>query len=431
METILLIKNATSCGVIAIKRRNILDWKKIDGSVNYSISNTGLVRNDITNKILKPSMNKYGYYRLGYTDSAKQYIYQTIHRLVALHYVLGRTKDRFCVNHKDGCKTNNDYTNLEWVTVKENNRHAVVTGLSKAPLPLSVYDLSNDNVVEYASIKDLSRAFSISANILIPRMRKSYLYPFMNRYIITVRDYNTINTETHGITIHAYDVINKQHHTYGSTGMCAYMLCVRAICFRHSPVIRRNGYIISREPVTDIRSYSYTRADRDRYLGSNYKPRSTQWLSYDFKTCTEISHDTVSELFNYISSKYTGSVDTLTIRHIVNRLTPGKLTKPYGMFLGFGIAKCSNETVINWGHCTQEVYYNSYNNTLFRQRTYRVTTSTTVTVVVGIHKLLKHLKSVLRSFIFDIPCGNITQEIITNALTDSTISVVRLNKIKI
>src|ERR1044072_4621404 len=38
-----------------------------------------------------------------------------VHRLVALHFVEGRTEARNVVNHKDGNRKNNRASNLEWV----------------------------------------------------------------------------------------------------------------------------------------------------------------------------------------------------------------------------------------------------------------------------------------------------------------------------
>lgn len=52
----------------------------------------------------------------------------SIHRLVALHFI-DKVVNKDVINHKDGDKHNNHYTNLEWCTNKENSHHAFRTGL--------------------------------------------------------------------------------------------------------------------------------------------------------------------------------------------------------------------------------------------------------------------------------------------------------------
>jgi hypothetical protein len=100
-------------------------WKKLKekGYENYSISNFGRVKNTRTDIILKPYKNNFGYntVNLYNTIIKKQKIF-SIHRLVALYFVKGNKS--LIVNHKDGNKLNNNYTNLEWVTYSENNSHA-------------------------------------------------------------------------------------------------------------------------------------------------------------------------------------------------------------------------------------------------------------------------------------------------------------------
>lgn len=50
---------------------------------------------------------------------------QRIHRLVAKAFVNGENEDNNIVNHIDGNKENNHYSNLEWCSISYNNKHAI------------------------------------------------------------------------------------------------------------------------------------------------------------------------------------------------------------------------------------------------------------------------------------------------------------------
>jgi hypothetical protein len=53
----------------------------------------------------------------------------SVHRLVALAF-LENPLNLECVNHKDGNKLNNDISNLEWISIADNTRHAHKTRLN-------------------------------------------------------------------------------------------------------------------------------------------------------------------------------------------------------------------------------------------------------------------------------------------------------------
>ena len=99
-----------------------IEWRKIEGWENYSVSCAGDVRNDGTGKVLAASPNNQGYrcVQFGPRGGAKTL---KVHRLVAKAF-LG--PDCGCpeVNHLNGDKGDNRVFNLEWATRSRNMQHA-------------------------------------------------------------------------------------------------------------------------------------------------------------------------------------------------------------------------------------------------------------------------------------------------------------------
>lgn len=100
-------------------------WKVLEKYSNYSISENGDLKNNKTNKILKSTIHKNGYKHLSIKPLGRsgKCISLKLHREVAKYFV-PNLDNKPQVNHIDGDKLNNHYTNLEWVTNQENAQHA-------------------------------------------------------------------------------------------------------------------------------------------------------------------------------------------------------------------------------------------------------------------------------------------------------------------
>lgn len=106
----------------------------------YQISNKGRVKSlerKVTNpccgglqtikeKILCTGGSNYPKLKLRKNNKYKTY---NVHRLVATAFI-PNPQNKYCINHKDGIRTNNSVENLEWCSYKENTKHAFVTGLT-------------------------------------------------------------------------------------------------------------------------------------------------------------------------------------------------------------------------------------------------------------------------------------------------------------
>jgi AraC-like DNA-binding protein len=154
-------------------------WKDIQGFDGvYQISNKGQVKSCSRPKfirawfltkelVMKLKETKYGYLIIGLHKPEQQgKLFKSIHRLVAEAFI-PNPEDKLTVNHKDGDKRNNDWSNLEWSTSSEQMQHAFQElGIEKRgnskfspEFKKKVHDYFVNNEI---SINKLSSLFNIS-----------------------------------------------------------------------------------------------------------------------------------------------------------------------------------------------------------------------------------------------------------------------------
>lgn len=159
-------------------------WKDILGYEDfYQISSLGRIRSKqrafkrekyihiYKSKILylvKQKNHDYLTIRLNNSILTKGYL---VHRLVAIAFIPNPEKKKE-VNHIDGNKRNNNMSNLEWCTAKENIRHSFKMGLHKSRIgslnknaKLSEIDVVNIKKMINSGIKNskISGLFPVSA----------------------------------------------------------------------------------------------------------------------------------------------------------------------------------------------------------------------------------------------------------------------------
>ena len=155
------------------------DWKDIEGFEGYyTISNWGnvysctrYVNNRLVGgKILKPGIDSDGYKIVTLCDGNAKRKTRTVHRLVAEAFVdniIGGNQ----VNHIDGNKLNNSYTNLEWCDSLHNIRHAIKSGLKKVekgdnPFAKSIKFKSGNRVLHFTCQELAAEYFGVSRSLI-------------------------------------------------------------------------------------------------------------------------------------------------------------------------------------------------------------------------------------------------------------------------
>jgi HNH endonuclease/NUMOD4 motif len=136
-----------------------LNFETIPGK--YQVSNFGHVRRSYDGLVIR-GCTANGYVKVYFYLGANKYIAKYGHVLVAENFV-EKVDGKLFVNHKDGNKTNNNYSNLEWVTMSENTIHAIRTGLMKI-VKRGVAQLTRDGtlIAIYPSLSEAGRVTKVS-----------------------------------------------------------------------------------------------------------------------------------------------------------------------------------------------------------------------------------------------------------------------------
>lgn len=153
-------------------------WKPIDGFEGYKISNDGFVYSEKTSRVLNKINNSSGYYHICLTSNGKMQ-YQLLHRLIAQAFIPNPYNKPF-INHIDGNKKNNKIGNLEWVTNKENIRHAFEIGLmngkpsTRKKQIIQIDKDTNKVICEYNSQLEASKKLNIHPGSLSQCLNGKY-----------------------------------------------------------------------------------------------------------------------------------------------------------------------------------------------------------------------------------------------------------------
>lgn len=147
-------------------------WRDVIGYEGlYEVSNCGRLRT--TRKIIgtgyrEPIIMKQlttfrGYKRVSLSKDCHYKIHFS-HRLVAQAFI-ENPQDKPYINHKNGIKDDNNVANLEWVTSKENTKHAFDNDLIKTNNVI-ITDLLNGEISYFKTFKEASLFIGKAKNYL-------------------------------------------------------------------------------------------------------------------------------------------------------------------------------------------------------------------------------------------------------------------------
>jgi hypothetical protein len=177
---------------------NIEKWKSHPDFDNYLFSNNGVIKNIKTNKIIKGSLrdNKL---RTQLIDNSNKKTSLMIHNVIAFLFVENKNNYNY-VNHIDGNKNNNVYTNLEYVSTYLNiNLGNFIENENEKWKEIEInknYEVSNNGRVRNKLTKYLmnQRCYDGYMSCSIGNNKKSLIHILVaNAFISKVENKNSVD----------------------------------------------------------------------------------------------------------------------------------------------------------------------------------------------------------------------------------------------
>lgn len=162
----------------------IESWVKVERNENYSVNEDGEVRNDSTNYIKKPTLNKANGYLMHDLYKGNERKKVPVHRLVAEAFI-PNDENKLTVDHIDGNRKNNSIDNLRWATYSEQNSRFNTIGVRSEKVTLTKYNesvkkrggghlewLSVKEVLFFDSIGSVADYFNVSISNISSMLKK-------------------------------------------------------------------------------------------------------------------------------------------------------------------------------------------------------------------------------------------------------------------
>lgn len=154
-------------------------WRVIEEFPNYMINEYGVIykiKGKRKYQIMNPKEDKDGYLYIGLRNENGRF-FRRVHRLVASAFIQNDNLNNDIINHIDGNRQNNHFTNLEWCDVRYNNKYSFKklgrAGEHTTDKKCKLYK-NNSFIKEFNNIKEASKYASKNFNASYSSLIKYY-----------------------------------------------------------------------------------------------------------------------------------------------------------------------------------------------------------------------------------------------------------------